>query len=876
MNKIPNSEPPKWATRLLHWFCADHLVNDLEGDLLELFAYRARTHGIREARRRYVRDVFSLIRPFAWRKEAEKYPKNAFTQSAMIRNYFKIAFRNLAKHKTFSLINLMGLSAGMTACFLIALYVHFELTYDAFNKKSDRIYRLSTDISYSGGMLHYSISAWPFGPNLQNDFPDIEAFTRISKENYLFRRGDLKFNEPQTILADSSLFQVLDLKLLQGNPKTALQAPFSVVLTESTAKKYFGDRDPMGQTLLVGDAGDAAQVTGIMQEPPMNSQIRGDIFISMTTHTRHYNTAVNEEWGNFGTTTYLLLKPGTDPAVLTSKFPAFIERHTGAFLRQEKVSFTFVLEPLLDIYLHSDREAEQSGSLTNIYTFTIIAVFILLIACINFVNLTTARSLERAREVGVRKAIGAAKSALARQFISESLLMSSLSFVLAVILSAALIPLFNRLSGKTISNGIAEELPFIAILFGASLLIGLASGIYPALVLSSFEPVKVLKGRFVTSSSGNFLRKGLVTVQFAISIALIIGTMIVYTQLDFMRSHELGFSKDQTLIIPSGTGSGREALKNALQHVNGVESVAASSSVPGGENSDAHSKIENSRGEMQAATLDVYRVDFDFIPQYGLKLVAGRPFSKEFTTDSTKALVINEAAAKLLGYNAPAQAIGKKFSQWDRKGTIIGVVKDFNFKSLREKVKPLTFRLLDPWNGDWLSIKLNGNHIHQTLEAIETQWKIQHPDRPFSYFFLDEFYDRQYRADVRFQELFINFAVLAIVISCLGLLGLASFSTVQRTKEIGVRKVMGASAVSIVGLLSRDFMQLVGIAFVVAAPVAWFAMHRWLEGFAYKTEISLWIFIAAALLSALVALATISFQSIRAALMNPVKSLRSE
>lgn len=873
---MQNSEPPKWATRLLHWFCARHLAGDLEGDLLELFAQRTRTYGIREARRRYVRDVISLMRPFIFKREPEKYPKPAFTQLAMIRNYFKIAFRNLAKHKMFSLINLMGLSAGMTACFLIALYVHFELTYDTFNKKADRIYRLSTDIAYSGGTLHYSISSWPFGPNLQNDFPDIEAFTRISKENYLFRKGDLKFNEAQTILADSSLFQVFDLKLLQGNPKTALQAPFSVVLTESTAKKYFGDRDPMGQTLLVGDAGDAAQVTGIMQDPPMNSQVRGDIFISMTTHTRHYNTAVNEEWANFGTTTYLLLKPGTNPALLTSKFPAFLERHVGTFLRQEKVSFAFVLEPLLDIYLHSDREAEQSGSLANIYTFTIIAVFILLIACINFVNLTTARSLERAREVGVRKAVGAAKSALARQFIAESLLMSSLSFVFAVILSAALIPLFNGLSGKTISYGIVRELPFVGILFAASLLVGLASGVYPASVLSSFEPVKVLKGRFATSSKGNFLRKGLVTVQFAISIALIIGTLIVYTQLDFMRSHELGFSKDQTVVIPSGTGSGREALKAALQHLNGVKSAAASSSVPGGENSEAHSKIENSQGEMQVATLDVYRVDFDFIPQYGLKVVAGRAFSKEFTTDSTKALVINEAAVKLLGYTSPEQAIGRKFSQWDREGTIIGVVKDFNFKSLREKVKPLTFRLLDPWNGDWLSIKLSGNNVHQTLGTIETQWKAQHPDRPFSYFFLDEFYDRQYRADVRFQELFVNFAVLAIVISCLGLLGLASFSTIQRTKEIGVRKVMGASAASIVGLLSKDFLQLVGLAFVIAAPLAWLAMDRWLDSFAYKTSIGLWIFIAAALLSAFVALATISFQSIRAALMNPVKSLRSE
>jgi putative ABC transport system permease protein len=869
-------QPPKWAIKLLHWFCASHLVNDLEGDLLELFTQRVHTYGPREARRRYIRDVLSLMRPFAMREKPGEYPPPAFIQPAMIRNYFKIAFRNLAKHKMFSCINVLGLSAGMTACFLIALYVHFELTYDAFHKKADRIYRLSADIQSSAGTLQYSITSWPFGPALQNNFPEIESFTRISKENFLFRKGEVRFNEEKTVLADSSIFHVFDLKLLQGNPGTALKAPFSVVLTESAAKKYFGNQPALGQTLLIGDNGDAAQVTGIMQDPPVNSQLVGNVFLSMTTHTRHYNTAVNEEWGNFGTTTYLLLKPGTNPAAFSKKFPAFLNAHMGPLMRQENISMALLLEPLLDIYLHSNREAEQSGSLGNIYTFMIIAVFILLIACINFINLTTARSLERAREVGVRKAVGAGRWLLARQFIAESLLMSFLSFGCSLGLSAAFIPLFNQLSGKTISNGLTQEPLFVGILFLSSMVVGLVSGIYPALVLSSFEPVKVLKGKFAMTGSGTMLRKGLVTVQFAISIALIIGTMIVYSQLDFMRGHALGFAKDQTVVIQPGSGNSRNALKTILQNSRGVQSVAASSSVPGGPNSQAHSKLENSQGDMQVATLDVYRVDFDFIPQYNLKIVAGRPFSSKFPSDSTKALVINEATVKLLGYRSPQEAVGKKFNQWDREGTIIGVAKDFNFKSLKENVKPLTFRILDPWNGDLLSVKLAGGNVKETLKTIEKQWKVQYPERPFSYYFLDEFYDRQYRADERFEALFLNFAALAIFISCLGLLGLASYSTVQRTKEIGVRKVMGASAASIVGLLSKDFLQLVGIAFLIAAPLAWFGMNHWLEGFAYKTAIRAWIFVAAALLSVLVALATISFQSIRAALMNPVKSLRSE
>ncbi|MGG7663601.1 ABC transporter permease [Dyadobacter sp. BHUBP1] len=869
-------QPPKWATRLLHGFCAPHLVNDLEGDLLELFSQRARTYGPREARRRYVRDVFSLIRPFAWRKEPEKYPKPAFTQSAMIRNYFKIAFRNLAKHKMFSIINVLGLSAGMTACFLIALYVHFELTYDAFNQKADRIYRVAADIKTNSETLRYAISPWAMASNMQNEFPEVEAFVRVQKEETLFRKGDLKFIEENTVLADSTLFSVFDLKLLKGNPKTALTAPLSLVLTETAARKYFGAADPVGQTLLLGDHSEPAQITGVMQDPPTNSQIKGDIFVSMSTYTAHQDKNIEREWGSFGAIAFVLVKPGTDPAAMERKFPAFVQNHAGKMMAEQQMQISLSLEPLRDIYLHSTRPAEESGSADNLYIFSAVALFIMVIAGINFVNLTTARSVERAREVGMRKAVGAAKGALARQFITESVLICMIAFVLSMAITAALLPFFNILAGKQVSKGIVHEIPFAAIGLVLAGLIGTLAGVYPAFVLSSFEPVKVLKGRFTTSSKGVMLRKGLVTVQFAISIVMIIATIVVYTQLDFMRSHDLGFNKDQTLVIQAGTGRNRDAFKESILDFTGVRSAAASAAVPGSWTPQAYSKVENSSGEMQAGNLDVYRVDFDFIRQYGLQVVAGRAFSKAYATDSTQSLMINEATAKVLGYRSAGEAIGKKFEQWGRKGVIIGVVRDFHFKSLQENIKPLTFRITDFWNGNLLSVKIDGGNVKQTLSAIENQWKKANPDKPFTYYFLDEFYDRQYRADERFETLFLNFAGLAIFISCLGLLGLASYSTVQRTKEIGVRKVMGASAASIVGLLSRDFLQLVGIAFVIAAPLAWFAMHRWLEGFAYKTDIRAWIFVAAALLSTFVALATISFQSIRAALMNPIKSLRSE
>jgi len=868
--------PPKWATRLLHWFCGGHLVGDLEGDLLELFNQRVLAYGLREARRRYVHDVFSLMRPFAIKREPEKYPKPAFFHLAMIRNYLKTAFRNLAKHKMFSFINVMGLSAGMTACFLIALYVHFELSYDAFNKKADRIYRVSTDIRTNSETIHYSISPWAMASNMQSEFPEIETYARVQKDEMLFRRDDLKFYEDDALLADSTLFRVFDFKLLRGNPKTALVAPLSIVITENCARKYFGDSDPVGQTLLLGDESEPVTVTGLLQDLPVNSQIKGDIFLSMSTYTAHQDKTIEREWGSFGATAFVLLKPGADPVALEKKFPSFLQKYAGKMMAQQQMQIRMLLEPLRDIYLYSTRPAEESGNANNLYVFSAVALFIMLLACINFVNLTTARSVERAREVGVRKALGAAKNTLARQFLAESMLMCLIAFCISFILSALLIPFFNSLAGKSISEGIAHELPFVGIQLAAALMIGTLAGIYPAFVLSSFEPVKVLKGHLNTVSKGILLRKGLVTVQFTISISMIIATIIVYTQLDFMRSYELGFSKDQTLVIQSGTGRERDAFEASIMNLTGVKSASASSAVPGSWNPQAFSKVENKSGEMQAGNLDVYRVDFDFISQYGLKIVAGRAFSRRFTTDSTQSLIINETTAKMLGYASPEEAIGRKFEQWGRQGKIIGVVKDFHFKSLQETIKPLTFRVIDFWEGDLLSVKVDGKNVRQTLVAIEKQWKAMQPDKPFNYYFLDEFYDRQYRADERFEALFVNFAALTIFISCLGLLGLASYSTVQRTKEIGIRKVMGASAASIVGLLSRDFLQLVGLAFIIAAPVAWFAMDRWLGSFAYKTDISLWIFIAAALLSASVALATIGLQSIRAALMNPVKSLRSE
>lgn len=791
----------------------------------------------------------------------------------MYRNYFKTAFRNLWKHKAFSFINIMGLTVGMTACFLIFLYVRFELTYDAFNTKADRIYRVVTDIKTPSEVIRAGGPAWAVPPNIKDEFPEVESFVRVSNQDMLVRKGDIKFQEENAAFADSAFFQVFDIKLLQGDPKKVLNDQMSVVLSQTAAKKYFGNSNPVGQTLLFTNEGIPATVKGVMKDMPENSQVRADILVSMSTLTVRFNPGLDGQWGNYGSSAYLLLKPGTNAKALEAKFPAFVKKRNGKEEQQSQMYATILLEPLREVYLYSTRGG--SGNINNVYIFSIIAIFILLIACINFINLTTARSTERAKEVGIRKVAGAGKAQLIRQFISESVIICLIAFFLTLGLAALLLPLFNQLAGKQVSEGIFSNWKYLGLLSLAAIVIGLLAGSYPALVLASFKPIVVLKGRFATGVRGLLLRKGLVIAQFSISIALIIGTIIVYRQMSFMRSRDLGFNKDQTVILSTDGDPGKDAFKQALKTIPSVKSVSLSSSAPGTGNPGAYSEIENNKGDLQVANLDLYFVDFDYIPQYDIKMVAGRAFSRDFLTDTTQAMVMNETAVKLFGYSSPQQAIGRRFKQWGREGKIVGVIKDFHFRSLQQDIKPLTMRI-EPGGSNLVSVKIAAANVPATLAAIESKWKSTMPNRPYSYQFLDDLFDRQYRAEERFGKLFLNFAVLAIFISCLGLLGLAAYSTMQRTKEIGVRKVMGASVASIVNLLSKDFLKLVIISFFIAAPAAWYFMTQWLRDFAYRTPMAWWIFAVAGIAALVIALATISFQAIKAAVMNPVKSLRSE
>lgn len=794
----------------------------------------------------------------------------------MFKNYLKVATRNLTKHRFYSIINVLGLAIGMTCCLLIFLYVRHELSYDRFHTKADRIYRVVTDIKTPTETMNIGVASAPMSAYMKTDFPEVEDMVRLDDAGLLIQRGEQTFQEDKSIFVDSTFFRVFDFPLLRGNPNTALVAPFSIVLTEDAAKRYFGDEDPMGQRLRMEGEYDLT-VTGVMLNVPENSNFTFDILLSLSTRLEKLDPDRAEQWGNFGYESYVLLTEQANPAALESKLPAFLRNYISDQDRDEGMTYTLFLEPLSDVYF-SERGAPQTGSLTNIKIFSVIAAFILLIACINFMNLATARATERAKEVGVRKVVGAMRRQLIGQFLCESLLLSVLAFVMAVLAGELLLPAFNQLAGKTVASSIFQH-PYYLPLFGVvALVVGLLAGLYPALVLSGFKSVAILKGRFSSSQRGVWLRRALVVAQFAISIILIVGTAVVYTQLDYMRNQTLGFKKDQMLVIDfrfdGAVQQKIETFKQQLGNHPKVQSVSASSSVPGENNNGAFSEIENPAGDMQASNVNLFYVDHDFLNQYQMPLAAGRAFSRDFATD-TAALIVNEALVRSYGYASPEDIIGKRFAQWGVEGPIVGVVKDYHFRSLQQAIEPMTIRL-EPTNARFLSLNIASDDMPRTVAALEQQWQTLAPQRPFNYFFLDEAFNQQYRAEVRFGELFIYFAGLAIFIACLGLLGLISYTIVQRTQEIGIRKVLGASESSIVRLLSKDFLALVLVAFVVAVPVAWYALDQWLADFAYRVAMPWWIFALAGLLATLIAMLTVSFQSVRAATANPVDSLRIE
>lgn len=807
----------------------------------------------------------------------------------MIFNYFKIAWRNLIKYKFISGINLFGLTIGLTCCLLILTFILHELSYDKYNPKADQIYRVARSFNNpeTGAVsLNLGTVAPPFGPLLKNDFKEIEKVTRLIDYSPVpIKYEDKMFNEQNFYFGDENVFDFFKIDMEKGDPKTALKDPFTVMMTEEMAKKYFGSQDPMNKMLRVNNQFNL-KVTGVYKPFPSNAHMHPAIMASFNTlnDTAIYGAeGLATNWGNNSFFTYLMLPSGFEPGKLEAQFPAFLDRHLqegGKFKTSQWTALT--LQKMTDIHLrsHTDYEAEQNGDIKRVYVFSAIALFILLIACINYMNLSTARSTLRAREIGIRKAVGARRKEIIFQFLTESVLLTWIAMIMAFALTAALIPWLNNITGQQLSIHILEKSGVIVPILFVPFIVGIISGIYPALFMSSFQPVKVLKGLFKAGGVNISFRKVLVTLQFAISIILIICTATVFKQMRYMHNKSLGFDRDHIITLPyTGELNDKfETFRNELLTNSTIRNAARSSRIPTGRLLDAMGSriMKNDSLAPVSADIKFVSADQDFMNTYGVKVVAGRGFSRDYSTD-TSAFLINEAAASVLGFKNNADVVGLDFGYGSRTGKIIGVFNDFHFESMHQRIVPLV--LLVPrsaGNYGRISIKIAGGDLAPALTFVEKTWKKFLPDVPYEYTFLDENFAKLYQEEQRQQSIFTTFAGLAIFIACLGLFGLSAFAISQRIKEIGIRKVLGANVPTIVTLLSKDFLKLVGFAAIIAFPVAWWAMNSWLQDFAYRIAVPWWIFIAAAFVAALIALMTISFQAIKAAIANPVKSLRTE
>ena len=808
----------------------------------------------------------------------------------MIRNYLKIAVRNLLKYRFISFINLFGLTVGLTCCLLITTYILNELSYDKYNVKANNIYRVTRTFKNTNGAIALTLSTVspPFGYYFPSDFPEIQKMTRLLDNGPIpARYKDKIFNERGMFFADENLFDVFTQRVVKGNPKTALADPFSVMLTEETAKKYFGDEDPMNKVIRFNSQFDC-KVAGIYKAFPANSHMHPGMLVSFNTlkDSAVYGAEnLRTNWGNNSFFTYLLLPAHYDPKNLEKQFPAFLDKHMTDQYKGNKPSqlTSLALQKLTDIHLysHTDYEAEANGDMSRVYIFSAIALFILLIACINYMNLSTARSALRAKEIGIRKVIGARKKELISQFLSESVMLCFAAAIIALLLTWAAIPWLNKVSGQELSFKTLLQAKILVPLILTPFIIGIVSGIYPALFMSSFQPVKTLKGLFKIGGSSISFRKVLVVTQFAISIILIITTFIVFQQLRFIQTQSLGFDKDRilTLNYTSEVSKQYDAFRTDLMQNSSFKDVARSSRIPSGRLLDNMGASVMNGDSLQPVVSDIKFVnsDYDFINTFGIPLAAGRFFGRDYGTD-TNNYVINQAAVKAIGWKTDQDAVGKDFKYGNTKGHIVGVMKDFHFESMHQSIVPIVLTMFPPTNSYYnnVSIKIKGSNTSAAIAALERSWKKFFPETPFEYTFIDEKFDKLYQSEQRQASIFTAFACIAIFIACLGLFGLSAFAITQRVKEIGVRKVLGASVSGLVGLLSKEFLKLVAIAAVPAFLIAWYAMHNWLKDFAYRINIQWWVFIAAGLLAALIAFITVSFQAIKAATANPVKSLRTE
>jgi putative ABC transport system permease protein len=800
----------------------------------------------------------------------------------MLKNYLLTTFRNVARRKGFSILNVAGLSIGLAASLLILQYVKDELSYDDFHVNKENIYRVQYDFIRDREVVFKSATAFPkIAPALKADYPEIENSCRLYLRygGGVVQHEDISIKEDNVFTVDQSFFDIFSYELIKGNRKTVLKESNTAVIEEKTAKKYFGDADPIGKRFKFGNR-EEYEITGIIRSPE-NSHLKFTFLLSYPTLTTQIGEDFENAWGWYDFYNYVQLKPGADPKSLEAKFPDFIKKYG----REGDVDRTrFSLQHLPDIHLYSDliQEARVNGNGRSVYFLTIIALIILVIAWVNYINLSTARSVERAKEVGVRKSIGAGRFQLMGQFVSEAFVVNFGAVLLALALVAIAIPLFNSISGKELTSSILTD-PTLWLALGGLFVFGsLLSGLYPAFVLSSYQPARVLKGSMKGSSEGMILRKALVVIQFAASVFLIAGTLIVYQQLRFMQNRDLGIDIDQTLVInaPGVTNdatysSQYTSFKNEILRHPSITKMAGSTEIPGNLIYWT-SGSKRVGGDQDLPNTIMYRVgiDFDFFETYGNKLLGGRVYAPQFTADSNS-VILNRKAIEVLGFKNVEDAVGGQVRIGRDTLTVVGVVENYHQEGLKNDFRQTAFHLT-PAPQSYFTVKLQKADLGQTIAFVREKYSQVFAGNPFDYFFLDSFFNRQYKNDEQFGKVFGFFAMLAIFVASLGLFGLASFTASQRTKEIGIRKVMGSSVSNILILLSKDFLKLVFIANLVAIPLVWIMMNQWLKNFAFRVEMSVWVFLVAATASSLIAIITVSYQSIKAATANPVRSLRYE
>jgi len=791
----------------------------------------------------------------------------------MLKNYLKIAWRNLYKQKAFSLIHILGLTMGITVCLMIFLYIMNEFSVDKFHKQGKNIYRVMRGFDPAQPKVPYL--SGPYAPALLNDFPqDIKMAVRVSPQNNLVSFGEKAFNEKKVYAVDAGFFKLFTFPLLKGDGATALDNPNSVVLTETTAKKYFGSVDNAMGKVVQFDKQLSLKVMGVAKDVPSNSHLDFDMVMPIANYTKNQGFNV---WINNGLFVYVLLNEHASKIALESRFKQFMDKYMGKDMQKFGAKFDLALTPLNDIYFeqYSAFDNVKHGDKTVVFIFISIAALIMLIACINFMNLATIRAVERSKEVGMRKVMGALLNHLIWQFIGESLMLALISCALSIGLLLLLMPFYNQLLGYSLTVS-WNSAPIWLFLFGVILIVGVLAGSYPAIFMSAFSPIQALKGKLKLGKGGSIFRQGLVVLQFSISVMLIIGTIVIVNQMHYIKSKSLGYDKEQTLVIKIDNNDiydHRKAFKDELQNSGAVSSVSLMSGEPGGFY-DVHAF--DAEGQQAVFKSRTEFADFEYVKTLGLKVIAGRDFSPEFATDTTNAVLINRTCAKELGFS-PQQAVGKWIKNRgrdDKKRNVVGVVEDFNFLSLKENMDALVIAPND--DRRVIVIKLKPGNIPASVAAVKNIYTKVAPVYPFEYTFLDQKFDTTYKTDIRQQTMLTIFSGLAIFIACLGLFGLASFTATKRTKEIGVRKVLGSSVQNILILISKDLLKPVLLATVIAMPIGYYCMNKWLQSFAYKTPLHWWIFVLAAFLTFVIALATISFQSIKAALSNPVKSLRSE